>query len=366
MKDAATLSRRGFLTTLTAGVAVATAPMLVGQPRPARKAMHGVFPIATTPSRPDGKVDFDGLGSQVAFLRRGGVHGVAWPQIASGWTTLEEPERIKGAEVMVQAARGGNTSVIIGVQSRTGDFAEIERYARHAEKIGADGVICIPPDGVDQAGLLALYQRLGKVTGLPIMVQAVGDVPVDLLVKMYETIPTVRYVKDETGDPMARVGEITRRTKGEMKSFSGRGVYTMISEMEAGFAGHCPFTSIADLYATAYDQFHAGDRRAAFETFGRIQAASSMFSQSSVNVLIARGVFKPGTTSRLAQPALGANTSPMRANTPDEIKRVLDTYLRPYLRARPSDLCSPSRQRSTSCVRPLGDELLGGLVAAQF
>jgi 4-hydroxy-tetrahydrodipicolinate synthase len=332
MKHTASLDRRALLASLTAGAVVAAAPALA-QPKPAARGLAGVYPIAFTPTHPDGKVDFDGLASQVQFLRRGGVHGVAWPQIASGWTTLAEPERLKGAEVQVQAARGGKTKVVIGVQSRTGDFAEIERYTRHAEKIGADGVICIPPENVDQAGLLALYQHIGKVTSLPIMVQAVGDVPVDLLVKMFETVPNIRYVKDEAGDPMARVGEITRRTNGQMKSFSGRGVYTMISEMEAGFSGHCCFTTLADVYATAYDQFHAGDRRAAFDTFGRIMAASSMFSQSNINALIARGVFKPGTGSRLATPPLGANTSPMRANTPDEIKRVLDTYMRGVLRA---------------------------------
>jgi dihydrodipicolinate synthase/N-acetylneuraminate lyase len=168
---------------------------------------------------------------------------------------------------------------------------------------------------------------------LPIMVQAVGDVSVDLLVKMYETIPNVRYVKDEAGDPLKRIGEITRRTHGQLKSFAGRGVYTMISEMELGFAGHVPFTSLADLYALAYDQFHAGQKRQAFDTFGRIMAASSMFSQSNINVLVARGVLKPGAGSRLATPPLGANSSAMFANTPDEIKRVLDEYLRPYLRA---------------------------------
>lgn len=335
MKDTNTLSRRLFLATLTAGAAVAATPGL-GELRSTRKTLHGLFPIAFTPERPDGMVDFDGLASQVTFLRRGGVHGVAWPQIASGWTELDERERIKGADVMVQAARDGDIgdiSVVIGVQSRSGDFREIERYALHAEKIGADGIICIPPEDVDQAGLLKLYQRLGNVTSLPIMVQAVGDFPVDLLVRMYESIPTVRYVKDETGDPMARVGEISRRTDGRLKSFSGRGVYTMISEMEAGFSGHCPFTSLSDLYAAAYDQFHAGDRRAAFNTFGRIQAASSMFSQSNVNVLIARGVFKPKTTARFAPEVQGAINKPMWANTPEEIKRVLETYLRPYLRA---------------------------------
>jgi 4-hydroxy-tetrahydrodipicolinate synthase len=332
MTDEGMLDRRALLAALSAGAAVAAAPALA-KVAGAGKKIAGIFPIAFTPTRPGDKVDFEGLANQVTFLRRGGVQGVAWPQIASGWTTLTEDDRIHGAEALVHAGRGGRTAIVIGVQSKTGDFREIERYARHAAKIGADALICIPPEHVGPDGLLALYQRLGKTTSLPIMVQAVGDMSVDLLVKMYETIPTVRYVKDEAGDPLKRVSEITRRTHGQMKSFAGRGVYTMISEMELGFAGHVPFTSLADMYATAYEQFHAGQKRQAFDTFGRIMAASSMFSQSNINVLVARGVLRPGAGSRLATPPLGANASAMRANTADEIKRVLDEYLRPYLKA---------------------------------
>jgi hypothetical protein len=120
-----------------------------------------------------------------------------------------------------------------------------------------------------------------------------------------------------------------------MKVFSGNGVRTLITEMELGFSGHCPFTSLADLYASAYDLFHAGKKQEAYDQFGRITAANAMFSQSNVNVLIARGVFKPGTTLRNnnAQGAPGANNNPMPLNSPDEIKRALDTYLKPYLRA---------------------------------
>lgn len=109
--------------------------------------------------------------------------------------------------------------MVIGVQSRTGDPAGIERCARHAEEIDADGLICIPQTDVDHTGLPAFDQRLSEFTSLPIMVQAVGDVPVDLMVKMYETIPIVRYLKDETGDPTARVGEIVRRAHGHIKPF---------------------------------------------------------------------------------------------------------------------------------------------------
>ncbi len=107
----------------------------------------------------------------------------------------------------------------------------------------------------------------------------------------------------------------------------------MITEMERGFVGHCPFVSLADLYASAYDSFHAGKARDAFDQFGRIEAASSMFPQSDVNVLIARGVFRPGTTTRVVPPAAGAGPHLGEVTSPDEIKRDLDIYLRPYLRA---------------------------------
>lgn len=298
----------------------------------AERSVAGVFPIAFTPARPDGTLDYDGIAAQVAFCRRGGVHGLAWPQIASGWTTLSERERIQGAEVMAEAARGGSTALVIGVQSRTADLVESERYARHAERIGADAIICIPPASAPPAALLELFGRLADATALPIFVQAVGDFSVDRLVELHEAVPAVRYVKDEAGDPLARVGEIARRTGGALRSFSGRGVATMIAEMEAGFAGHCPFTSLADLYASAYDAFHAGRKREAFEQFGRIQAAASMFAQSNIEVLIARGVIRAGTVARMAPAVPGIATARVAASTADQIRRVLDTYLAGSLR----------------------------------
>jgi dihydrodipicolinate synthase/N-acetylneuraminate lyase len=324
--------RRQFLGALTMGAVAMAAPRLINA-RTAAKRLAGVFPIAFTPVNEQNQVDFDGLAAQVQFCKRGGVHGLAWPQIASGWTTLTEEERMRGAQVITSAARGGSTAIVIGVQSRTADFKETERYAEQAEKLGADAIICIPPPGMtDAAELLAFYQRLGKVTSLPLFAQTGGDFSVDLVVEMFNSIPTFRYVKDEAGDPLERVTEIRKRTDGRLNCFSGRGVATMITEMELGFVGHCPFVSFADLYASAYDSYHAGQVGNAFDQFGRIEAASSMFAQNDVNIMIARGVFRPGTTTRMAPPAPGADTRHHRASTPDQIKRELNLYLKPYLR----------------------------------
>lgn len=325
--------RREFLGAMAISVAAMAMPRGLPAKAPTR-TLAGVFPIGFTPVNAQDQVDYEGLAAQVKFCQRGGVQGIAWPQIASGWTKLSEDERMHGAEALLAAARGGPTAVVIGVQSTTADAEETARYARQAERLGADAVICIAPPGVlPGPDLLAYYQKLGKATSLPIFIQTGGDFSVDLVVEMFNTIPTCRYVKDEAGDPLERIAEIRKRTDDQLKCFSGKGVNTMITEMERGFVGHCPFVSLADVYASAYDLYHAGNVRAAFDQFARIEAANTLFAQNDVNVLIARGVFRPGTTTRVAPPAPGADTRKRKNSSPEEIKQELDLYMKPYLKA---------------------------------
>jgi dihydrodipicolinate synthase/N-acetylneuraminate lyase len=328
------LGRRQFLTGLTLTAAATSAPSVFAAQKAPTKSLLGVVPIGWTPLKPGGAIDIDGIGAQAVFCGRTGVHGLAWPQFASGYAALSEADRKAGAEALVNGAKGTRTAIIIGVQSKDGNFAEIERYAKHAEKIGADAIICIPPKVNTSKEIVAFFKRLGKVTKLPLFAQAVdANFSVDVLVEMSETIPTFGYVKDEAGDPLQRVGEITKRTNGRLKSFAGRGVYVMMTEMERGFTGHCPVINLADLHAQAYDLFHAGKKAEAFDMFGRVLTAHSMFGMVSANALIARGVFKPGTTLLVVPPfGEGIADNPLNLVPPDEIKRILDTYLRPYLR----------------------------------
>ena len=177
------------------------------------------------------------------------------------------------------------------------------------------------------------------MTALPLFAQAVGNMSVDLLVEMFKTIPTLRYVKDEAGNPLERIFELRKRTDDQLKVFSGAGAATMITEMERGFSGACPYTDLADVFATAFDLWHKGQKREAFDMFGRIQAFASITPISSVDIMIARGVFKPGTKLRTA-PAAGAGGrggGGARARgqqlSIEEIRKELDAYLKPYLKA---------------------------------
>ena len=322
------LNRRLFLRTIAAGAA----SLALGA---TAKPIAGVFPIGFSPMTPDNTLDLDALAAQVKFCNRGGVHGFVWPQLASGWSTLSEKERLDGAEAILAAAHGGKTAAVIGVQSL--EMAAVKRYAAHAEKLGADAIISLPPTGVsDEKVLLEFYQEVGRSSPLPLFAQSTGSMSVDLLVEMFKTIPTLRQVKDEAGDPLQRITEIRRRTDSQLKVFSGFGVATMITEMELGFSGHCPYTNLADVYSSAYDLWHSGKKREAFDMFGRIQALASMMPVGTIDIMIARGVFKPGTKIRNAPPVPGAATGgrrPTRSLSADEIRQALKTYLEPYLRA---------------------------------
>ena len=113
------------------------------------KPLRGVFPIGQTPFTEDDKLDLDLLQAEVKFCNRFRVHGFAWPQIASGWTTLSEAERLTGTEAILAAGKGGKTSLVIGVQTQGNDLAKAVMYAKHAAKNGADAVVSLPPENAE-------------------------------------------------------------------------------------------------------------------------------------------------------------------------------------------------------------------------
>ncbi len=334
--NSAIIGRRSLLQALAIGGASLSLPAAAFARRTGRgsDAYRGVFPIGSTPVTAQDRVDFEGLANQVTFLRRGKVPGIAWPQLASGWSVLSEKERMEGAEALVSAAKGGDTAVVIGVQSP--NFAELTRYVQHAQRIGADAIICIPPAAIkDDPGLLAYYQNVGRLSDLPFFIQAIGNMSVDLIVKIYETVPTMRYLKDESGEPPERIAEIMRRTNGNLHDFSGRAGHLMITEMERGFVGTCPYVSLADVFQSCWEAWHSGNKQRAFEIFGALEAVETMFAQNSVETFIARKIFKEGSRLRLIPPVPGAPAANryFPSRTPEEISRVLEDYLKPYMTA---------------------------------
>ena len=96
----------------------------------------------STPYTPDDKLDLECLANEVKFCNKGGVHGLAWPQIASGWTSLKEDERWPAPRRFLATGKGGKTALVIGVQSQDGNMADGRkiRQARRRERRRCDRV----------------------------------------------------------------------------------------------------------------------------------------------------------------------------------------------------------------------------------
>jgi dihydrodipicolinate synthase/N-acetylneuraminate lyase len=328
-----TMDRRLFLRSAGAlAVSLAILPRSQARTTAGAKPLSGIFPIGETPFTADNKLDLECLAEEVKFCNRGRVSGFVWPQIASGWSTLSDQERLDGAEAILAAGRGGKTSLVIGVQAIGGDIATSLRYARHAAEYGADAIISLPPEKATDQATIEYYKAIGEATPLPLIVQTKGDMSIDLVSKMFGQIPTMKCVKDEAGDPLARISQIQQATSNRLAVFAGNGVRIMIDEMRLGFSGYCPTTGLSDVYQEAFDLWHAGKPKEAFDMFGRILAFDSIQGVSQY-ILVARGVFKETTTHR-PTPGMGNSHQPKLDETQKQVIRdSLDKYLKPYLRA---------------------------------
>jgi dihydrodipicolinate synthase/N-acetylneuraminate lyase len=330
------VNRRDVLKTLgtvAAGIALSRAGFAAPAASSATKPFRGLFPIGSTPFTPDDKLDLECLANEIKFCNRASVPGLIWPQIASGWSTMSASERFAGAEAILEAGKGGKTALVIGVQTENNDLPGAIAFAKHAAAHGADAICSLPPKG-DDAALLSYYKAIGNATELPLIVQTIGDMSVDVLVEMYHAIPTMRVVKDEAGDPLMRITEIRKRTDDKIAVFAGKGARFMIEEMQLGFSGYCPTVGLADIFQQAFELYEAGKPREAFDMFGRILAFDSI-THSEQYLMVARGIFKENTKSR-HMPGMGDSTNkppaPLTESEKKAVLKAIDTYLKPYLR----------------------------------
>ena len=161
------------------------------------KKMYGVITAMTTPLTAEGKVDTEAIKAHVEFLIEKGVNCL-YPCGTTGEMlnlSLEERELI--AETVVKAA-AGRVIVYIHVGAQTTE--QTIRLARHAEKIGADGIGVVTPPffGLTDKAMLQYYQDVSSSVSpdFPIYVYvipqcAANDISADLMDQIARSCPNV-------------------------------------------------------------------------------------------------------------------------------------------------------------------------------
>ena len=193
----APIDRRRFIlanSLLTAAAAAQAAP------RP-EKNWEGIFVIMQTPFLETLEIDDESLRREADFLSS---YRVSWRGVAgrAGETTsISFRERLKFSESVVAGANG-RTTVLMAFHG-VNKFEAME-YARHAERIGADGLHAMGPgDGSSDPDILTDYFcSIASVSKLPLSIQVStpGMTP-EFLMRLGERLPTFRIAKLESNNP---------------------------------------------------------------------------------------------------------------------------------------------------------------------
>ena len=176
----------------------------------------GVFPAITTQMRKDGSLNLDATARHANALIKSGVSGLIFLGSLGENQPMTAAEKRLVIKEMVKAVEG-RVPVLSGVAETS--TAEAIRYVRHAEELGADGVMLMPamlykgaPDET-----LAHFRTVAKSTGLPIMlynnpISYANDITPEMFAELAKQKNFVA-LKESSGD-VRRITDI-RNTVGD-------------------------------------------------------------------------------------------------------------------------------------------------------
>ena len=240
-----------------------------------RSSFRGIFVIVVTPFTETLELDEAGLARTVEFSLAAGAQGVVATALASEGGYLSEAERKRAAEIIVGTA-GGRAPAIVAVSAPHHRLAA--EFAAHAETIGADAVMSLPPTlhPSSPAEIRTHYREISKATSLPLVLQNVtgqgaSAMSAGLLAELVEELPNARFVKEESGYPAQTVGDIRRLAGDKLHGvMGGRAGKTLMEEVRHGVSGTMPACEIADVHVALWAAIEAGDDKRARQVFQRL------------------------------------------------------------------------------------------------
>ncbi|WP_459202230.1 4-hydroxy-tetrahydrodipicolinate synthase [Methanococcus sp. CF] len=172
--------------------------------------MQGVYPAIITPFK-DGKVDYDGLRTNIDFLIENGVTGVIPVGTTGESPTLTPLEHENVIEKTVEFV-DGRVEVIAGTGSNS--TSEALEFSQYAEDVGVDGVLLITPyyNKPSQEGLKRHFGEIANSINVPIVLYNVPsrtalNIEPETIKYLFEEYSNITAVK-EANPNLSQVSEV--------------------------------------------------------------------------------------------------------------------------------------------------------------
>lgn len=187
------------------------------------KPVYGVYVVLTTPFSADGKINYDGMAENVEWLIGQGVHGVVPLGSTGEFASLNDDQKRRVAQTIIDAA-DSRIPVLIGASAETTE--KTIEYVAQARDLGAAGVLVLPPwyYTPTQEEIVYHYTRVSDSVALPIMIynnpwSSKVDIEPETVAELAR-LKNVTHIKESTGD-LRRITEIRTLTDDKLTVFCG-------------------------------------------------------------------------------------------------------------------------------------------------
>jgi len=264
------------------------------------RPMRGAFMILSTPYNRQGEVDWEDLAREAAFVDRCGCQGMVWPQGSSGLANLTKEERMRGMDVLAKTMKGKTAVLGLGVQGK--DTVEMLQYAAHAEQLGPDAMIAMPPSSATSVSQYREYFRaLASVTNRPVILQTNGGgrdlpLPVELIIELAGEFPHLAYIKEESTPILERMRTELLHRPPIRGIFGANFAQGWLYEMRLGLDGVITGNAMyADLMGRIWSLHEAGKHeevRDVYSKFLLMRNLSQQIPGADLYIMKKRNIFK--------------------------------------------------------------------------
>lgn len=233
--------------------------------------LRGVNLAMQTPFNADGSINLAVFEELIDKYVDAGVHGLVLGAGTGQHPYLTEAECNTLYEIGAKRIAGRCHLIC---QTSALNVDEVVRRSRHAELIGADALMILPPyfEGPsDDDGFLEFYREIDAAVGIDIIgyniPQATGiSVSPDLLRRLVE-LPHFNYIKDSAGD-LTTHQEYLQITDGVLNGADPTTIYSLLAGTKGliwGAANYMPHEAVQ-----LFDLVEAGKLTEAFELWQRM------------------------------------------------------------------------------------------------
>jgi 4-hydroxy-tetrahydrodipicolinate synthase len=288
--------------------------------------LEGVYSVLPTPFQTNGDVDEASLRRVIDLFINAGVKGVTALGVTGEVARLDDTERRRVLEVVVEHAKGR-----IGVVA--GTTAEGTRtciaYSRHARETGATAVMVSPPrmPKLNSEAVVRHYKALADASDIEIVVQDYPPISgftmePALLARIAREIPRARTIKlEDPPTPFKTSRIIDAAGDTPVRIFGGLGGVFLLEELLAGATGAMTGFAFPEILVQIVKLFRAGRVEEAADTFYRTVPLMRFEFQEGIGMAIRKEVLH--RRGALASPATRAPGAALDQTTREALNRVM-------------------------------------------